>query len=120
MTTATFCPHCSRKITFSQSVTVFKTEMNIYNIIQSVSDYYHVMPSDLSGKRRTWHLSQVRHVAMYLCKKFTKETVAAIAKAFRRDHTTVLYAVKTITERLAVDMDIQSDLFHLEQMMKEA
>ncbi|MDY6910022.1 MAG: helix-turn-helix domain-containing protein, partial [Thermodesulfobacteriota bacterium] len=45
-------------------------------------------------------LSQARHVAMYLCRQYTSESLASIARAFGRSHSTVLYAVRRMQQEL--------------------
>lgn len=43
-----------------------------------------------------------RHVAMYLCRKLTRERAVSIGKAFRRKHGTVLHACKVVEDRISV------------------
>jgi chromosomal replication initiator protein len=41
-----------------------------------------------------------RNLSIYLCRKFTSQTLEAIARAFNRDSTSVIHAVNTVEKNL--------------------
>ena len=52
---------------------------------------------DICGKRRTAEVSLSRQTAMYICRTHTEASLQQIAKDFgKKDHTTVLHALKKI------------------------
>src|SRR4051794_16303609 len=59
-----------------------------------------VSRSDLLSTARTARVSQARQVAMYLARDLTPLSLAQIARAFGRDHSTVLHAVRAVSGRL--------------------
>ena len=75
-----------------------KSQIRVEDILTLVSDTYGVpITSILSAKRRKSYV-EPRQVAMYLCNKLTKLSYPETAECFRRkDHTTVIHAVKKIT-----------------------
>ena len=62
-----------------------------------------VMPeSDILGIRRTKNISRVRQTCFYFARRYTSLSVADIGRACGgRDHTTVLYGIAKVRERLA-------------------
>jgi len=62
-------------------------------IIDMVSEFYELPPSDIRGGCRQLFIMRARHVAMYLCRELTLHSFPKIGRQFGgRDHTTVLYA----------------------------
>lgn len=57
---------------------------------------------DLESESRTKSIAYARHVAMYLCHKYSRRSYPIIGKAFGdRDHSTVIYAIKRIKTLIA-------------------
>jgi len=55
---------------------------------------------ELTSKSRSPRVAQARQLAMYLTSELTGLSTAAIARAFERDHTTVLHALRAVGGRL--------------------
>jgi chromosomal replication initiator protein len=55
---------------------------------------------ELLSKRRSTQVSHARQLAMYLTRDLTTMSLAEIARAFDRDHTTVLHALRAVDGRL--------------------
>lgn len=52
-----------------------------------------------------------RQIAMYLVRELLGTSLPAIGTAFGgRDHTTVMYAYKQISDKMKNDMDVQKDI----------
>ena len=47
---------------------------------------------------------------MYLCRKHTEETLADIGKVFRRDHSTVMHAIKVMSDLSRRDVSVAEQL----------
>lgn len=74
-------------------------------IKRAACEHFKVTFTDLISDRRTLDIILPRHVAMYLCKRLTTETLPGIGRAFGgRDHTTVLSGCRKI-ERLRAEGD---------------
>ena len=58
--------------------------------------------ADLESECREKHLAYARHVAMYLCRKYSKRSLPIIGREFGdRDHTTVLHGIRRIKKLIA-------------------
>ena len=68
-------------------------------IREFISRHYNISIKDLQSRSRKRAISFPRQVAMYLCRKHTDSSLADIGKKFNRDHSTVLHAIKTVTEK---------------------
>ncbi len=61
--------------------------------------HFGVSVEELLGNKRSKKLSRARQIAFYLCRKLTDASLIEIARAFnRKDHSTVIYAIKKIEE----------------------
>lgn len=66
-------------------------------IMEIVSNEFGFSVADICGKRRTAEVALARQVAMYICRNHTESSLQQIAHDFgKKDHTTVLHAVKKI------------------------
>jgi chromosomal replication initiator protein len=68
--------------------------------------FFEVSLEELLSTRRSAHITWARHVAMYLTRELTSESLPAIGRQFGgRNHTTVLHAWRHTGTRLAADTD---------------
>jgi chromosomal replication initiator protein len=77
------------------------------------AELFGVSRDDLLGPGRTTRLTWPRHVAMYLAREHTEESLPAIGARFRRNHTTVLHAWRVTAKRLAGDPEAAHAVRHL-------
>lgn len=82
----------------------------IREIQATVADYFGVTLIDLLSERQNRGLAHPRQVAMWLARTLTFSSIKKIGKAFRRDHSTVLHAVKQIKARRGSDKELDKDL----------
>jgi chromosomal replication initiator protein len=57
----------------------------------------------MTGSSRRVHISHARQIAMYLSTELTRHSVAEVGRRFRKDHTTVLHAIKAVRARCETD-----------------
>ncbi len=94
-------------------------QVSIENIQKTVADFYRVKVIDLLSKKRTRLIARPRQVAMCLARELTQLSLPEIGAAFGdRDHTTVMYACKTIDNLRAHDPAINSDFNLLNQILR--
>ncbi|WP_298864082.1 chromosomal replication initiator protein DnaA [Microbacterium sp.] len=78
------------------------TEDNVISptdIITSTAGYFKLTVDDLYGSSRSQQIALARQIAMYLCRERTNLSLPKIGQLFgNRDHTTVMYACKKISE----------------------
>jgi len=94
-------------------------QITVENIQKTVSDYYKIKVADMYSKRRPANIAMPRQVAMYLAKELTQKSLPEIGDLFGgRDHTTVLHAVRKISDLRAKQTDLNHTLHVLEQTLK--
>jgi hypothetical protein len=72
----------------------------------AVSEAYGISLGELLGVDRKARLVRPRHVAMYLSRALTQLSVPDIGRRFRRDHSTVLHAVRSIERQCQDDIEL--------------
>ncbi|MEX2542202.1 MAG: chromosomal replication initiator protein DnaA [Trueperaceae bacterium] len=71
------------------------------DILRATARQYEVDPTDIKSKGRRQELVAPRQVAMYLIRELTSHSYPEIGQFFSgRDHSTVMYAVQKVNERL--------------------
>ncbi|WP_248146451.1 chromosomal replication initiator protein DnaA [Microbacterium aoyamense] len=69
------------------------------DIITATAQYFKLTVDDLYGSSRSQSIATARQIAMYLCRERTSLSLPKIGQLFgNRDHTTVMYAYKKISE----------------------
>jgi chromosomal replication initiator protein len=64
----------------------------------------------LCGRSRLRRVVRPRQFAMYLCRKYTNASLKEIGRAFDRDHTSVMHAVKAIEQRALEQPQLRYEL----------
>ncbi len=84
-------------------------------IVGEVCRQFQVTRAELSSPKRTARVTVPRHVAMYLCRRYTDAPLGVIGKELGgRDHSTVVHALGTIEERLRRDAELRAAVSLLE------
>lgn len=69
------------------------------DIITATAAYFKLTVDDLYGSSRSQAVATARQIAMYLCRERTSLSLPKIGQLFgNRDHTTVMYAYKKISD----------------------
>ena len=85
---------------------------------RAVCAYYNVNGADLVSHRRTGPLIRPRQMAMLLLKHTTTLSIPQIGRLIgKRDHTTVLYAVKKLENLAKIDKVLASEIADLKKMI---
>ncbi len=81
-----------------------KQKINVQIIQKAVAQHFDIPTDTLKARTRISRIVLARQVAIYLCRELTSNSLVQIGKKFGgRDHSTVLYAIKKITEGCARD-----------------
>jgi chromosomal replication initiator protein len=81
-----------------------RTSYSIADIQAAACDHFGLSSEELLSNARTARITWPRHVAMYLAREMTSESLPAIGRHFGgRDHTTVLHAWRRTEERISKD-----------------
>ncbi|MEM9081238.1 MAG: chromosomal replication initiator protein DnaA [Verrucomicrobiota bacterium] len=93
-------------------------KVTIDAIQKTVSDFYDLQVSDITGRRRPQNIAHARQVAMYLSRKMTKNSLKEIGDAFGgRDHGTIIHACKKVENLQEMEEEVRQTLDHLESRL---
>ena len=92
--------------------------VTIESITKTVASYYKIPLGDIRGKAKTKEVALPRQVAMYLVSKMLKPTLKDNGHYFsNRDHSTVLHAIKTISDRIKTDGLLAQQVLDIEKQL---
>jgi chromosomal replication initiator protein len=95
-----------------------KGNVSVDSIQQFVAEHFGITVEELLSPNRTAELALARQIAMYLSRKNLRLTVDQIAKAFnKKDHTTVLYAVRRVEEMRKTDLRVRAIVENIQDKM---
>ena len=95
-----------------------KQELTVERIQEAVCEYFNIAPDVLQSKTRKREVVQARQLAMYFCKNYTNASLASIGKQIgKKDHTTVLYACKAVTDLLETNRTFRNQVNELQQKL---
>lgn len=90
------------------------------DIINHTAEYFKLSIDDLYGSSRSQAVATARQIAMYLCREMTNLSLPKIGQLFgNRDHTTVMYANKKITELMKERRSIYNQVTELTSRIKQ-
>jgi len=102
---------------------VLTEETNIVapgDIISLTATFYQLSVEDLYGSSRSQTTALARQVAMYLCREMTNLSLPKIGQLFgNRDHTTVMYANKKISELMKERRSIYNQVTEITSRIKQ-
>ena len=94
-------------------------QISVESIQRTVADFYNIKVADMYSKKRPANIARPRQIAMFIAKELTQKSLPEIGELFGgRDHTTVLHAVRKITEERQHDSHLNHELHVLEQSLK--
>ena len=94
-------------------------QISVENIQKAVADFYGIKVADMYSKKRPANIAKPRQIAMFIAKDLTQKSLPEIGELFGgRDHTTVLHAVRRISEARLHDSQLNHELHVLEQTLK--
>ncbi|MDM8008854.1 MAG: chromosomal replication initiator protein DnaA [Phycisphaerae bacterium] len=108
------------KEALAQSQPTRNRRVTISDILQTVTERFDVRLSDLQGKRRHRSLAFPRQVCMYLARELTPLSLEEIGGHFGgRDHTTVLHAIRTISEQRSIDKELEANIRQITDLLRK-
>jgi chromosomal replication initiator protein len=91
--------------------------MSVEDIQRAVCHHFHLRSSDLLSKDRHKTTAFARHVAMYLCKQRLHVSFPELGRAFGKDHTTVMSAVRKVESLRERDPQVRAHLEAIEKRL---
>ena len=93
-----------------------RERIKIERVQEIVADYFNIKVRELKSKKRLRQLVIPRQVAMYLSKELTDASLVEIGEKFGgKDHSTVIYAIKKVEEKIEKDPAFQRFLEDIKQ-----
>ncbi len=77
-----------------------EAEIPPHLILEETARYFGLSREDLVSKSRSRPLTTARHIAMYLLRECTGQSLIKIGEIFDRDHTTALHGIKKIEAKM--------------------
>ncbi len=104
------------KAKVDQFVSKPKADLTVPKIVKITADYFSISVDAIHSKSRKREIVQARQIAMYFAKKYTKLSLAAIgAEIGKKDHATVLYAAKTVSNLAETDKTFKTYLSEIDK-----
>ena len=98
--------------------TMEKESITVDKICNIVCQYYSLPLEAINSKSRERKIAEARQVAMYLARTHTNTSLSVIGQSMgKRDHTTVLYACKTVQNQMDVDSSFRERINILEKQL---
>ena len=85
-------------------------EPTVDAIAAAVCEVLRISRADLISPRRTPDVVRARQLAMYVTRNNTSLTLSEIARAFSRDHSTVMHSLRTVEKRIEPGSDLHAAL----------
>jgi chromosomal replication initiator protein len=93
--------------------------VSVQFIQKKVAESFNTSPNQLTAHTRKRDVSHPRSIAMYLCKKWTKQSLRTIGLDFGgRDYSTVIHSFKKIEAEMLVDESLRKKIEALEEFIK--
>ncbi|MCW5200062.1 chromosomal replication initiator protein DnaA, partial [Desulfobulbus sp. F1] len=80
------------------------------SIRELVSSQFRVSIDELVSRSRKRNVTFPRQIAMYLTRKYTEQSLANIGTLYQRDHSTVLYAIKTVSRDIVQKSSVRQQV----------
>ncbi|KMQ49567.1 Chromosomal replication initiator protein DnaA [Chitinispirillum alkaliphilum] len=92
--------------------------LSIKFIQQKTAEEFKISINQLSAHTRKKEIALPRSVAMYLCKKWTKQSLRTIGLEFGgRDYSTVIHSFKKINSQLVENEELRQKVNNIEEML---
>ena len=94
-------------------------DISSQKIQEEVANFYKISVADMISKKRPKEIDYPRQIAMYLIREITGKSLPASGKEFGgRDHTTVIYAHKQISDKMKTDTSLQKEMDTIKSHLK--
>lgn len=94
-------------------------EVDLRSIVDKTAKYYKFKVAQLHGSSRTQRLVKARHVAMYLCRELTENSLPEIGSHFDAHHTSIMHACRKVEQRLTTDASFAHEVLSLRQQLTQ-
>jgi len=97
-----------------------KSTKDIKFVVEFTARHFKLKPEDLKKESKERRIINARQIAMYLCKVVLNASYVEISRYFgKKDHTSAIYAVKKVEEKIKEDRKFKYMLTFLEKQLKK-
>lgn len=82
-------------------------------ILETVASYFGIEARFFWHKTRKKEVVEMRHIAIYFIRNYTKMTVTQIGVIFQRDHTSILHAIHQVSNLMQSDPEYKKHIEYL-------
>jgi len=93
--------------------------LTVGDIQKEVENFYKINHADLIGKKRTKNIIYARQIGIYLCRQLLDLPFNDIGKQFNRDHSTVMYSVTNVEEKMKESRELREEIEALKQLIRD-
>lgn len=93
--------------------------LTVGDIQKEVETFYKISHADLVGTKRSKNIIHPRQVSMYLCRQMLDIPFNDIGKKFNKDHSTVMYSVSNVEEKIKENREVKEEIDTLKQIIRE-
>jgi chromosomal replication initiator protein len=95
-----------------------RRDLTTQQVVALVAEKFKVTVDQLIGRDRSREIALPRQVAMYLLRREVNVSLPQIGEALGgRDHTTVMYAIDQIANKIETDSGLRRDVIDIKQQM---
>ncbi|MBA2240131.1 MAG: chromosomal replication initiator protein DnaA [Solirubrobacterales bacterium] len=91
--------------------------LTVTEIQEATADALGLSLEQLLSSGRSPKVAQARQLAMYLCRQSTGMSLAQIAREFKRDHTTVMYAIRKVEGRIEPGSETERSVERIRELL---
>ncbi|MCI5968311.1 chromosomal replication initiator protein DnaA [Helicobacter sp.] len=96
-----------------------KESVDMDSIIETVSKYYNLKPSDIKGRSRSKNIVTARKIVIYLARTLTPNSMPYLANYFgMKDHSTVSKAMKSIQNEINENQNFKTIIEEIKNKIK--
>ncbi len=96
-----------------------KKPLTLKIIKDHIANYFAIDHQTLSSRSRKKKVLHPRQIGMYLSRKYTEESLETIGSLYNRDHSSVLYAVKSLEKKMTLNSRINREVQFIEEKLLE-
>lgn len=97
--------------------TPVRRSVNFDMIVENTAEYFNLNPDNLFSKSRLRDIADARQIVMYLCSKHTDLSTPAIGAKLKREHSTVIYGIKAVKDRMSCSKETAAAIEAIEAVM---
>ena len=93
--------------------------LTVEDIQKEAEQFYKVSHADIIGPKRARNITHARQVAIFLCRDLLDIPYEDIGKKFNRDHSTAMYSVRNIEEKMRENRVLREEMETLKQQIRD-